>query len=141
MSLITKDQLFQVTADLPWQDVPIRKPPSGEVVAVVRVRGMTGEEIREWQDASVHGKGKARRESKHSLALLIVACAINEDGSDFFDKRDVMKVSQMPGYVLTQLGDAAFKLSGLGDDDETKELIEELVEDFDETPDDSLSSD
>ncbi|MFI6819269.1 hypothetical protein ACIBG7_43260 [Nonomuraea sp. NPDC050328] len=136
-NLLTRDQLFQVAADLPWQDVPIRKPPNGEVIGTMRLRGMTGEESTEWQDSSVQVKGKTRRQSKHTLAMLIVTCAINEDGSEVFDRRDVMKVSQMPGYVLQQLGEVALVLSGLGEDDEARELIE----DFDETPDASFTSD
>jgi hypothetical protein len=81
MGLISKDDLWQVTAQLPWEDVPIRKPPSGEVVGTMRLRGMSGEEVNEWQDASTQQIGKRRRQSKHSMAMLIVKCAINEDGS------------------------------------------------------------
>ncbi|MEV0149110.1 MULTISPECIES: hypothetical protein [unclassified Nonomuraea] len=131
--LISKDVLFQVTADLPWEDVQIRKPPNNEVVGTIRLRGLTGDEVNEWQDAAVHVKGKTRRQSKHAMALLIVASAINEDGSEFFDRRDVLKVGQMPGYVLMQLTEVALKLSGLGDDED----VRELVEGFDDGPSDS----
>jgi hypothetical protein len=123
MSLTSKDDLWQVTADLPWQDVPIRKPPNGQVVATMRVRGLSGEEVNEWQDASSRQVGKVRRQSKHAMAQLIVMAAINEDGSQFFEPRETLKVSQMPGYALMQLTEVALKLSGLTDDD-AKELIE-----------------
>ncbi|MEV4059729.1 hypothetical protein [Nonomuraea dietziae] len=137
MNLISKDVLWQATADMPWDDVTIRKPPRGEVIGTMRLRGMNGEEVNEWQDAAVVGTGKSRRKSKNALALLIVTCAINADGSPFFEPRDTIKVGQMPGYVLEQLGEVALRLSGLGDDDEAKEL----VEGFDDGPSEDFSSD
>jgi hypothetical protein len=137
MNLISKDALWQATADLPWEDVTLRKPPSGEVIGTMRLRGLTGAEVNEWQDAAVEGNGKKRRQSKHAMALLIVKCAINEDGSQFFEPRDVLKVGQMPGYVLMQLTDVALALSGLGDDDDVKEL----VQGFDDDPNETSTSD
>ncbi|WP_068925038.1 hypothetical protein [Planobispora rosea] len=128
MNLISKDELWQAAADLPWEDVMLRRPPSGEVIGVMRLRGMTGAEVNEWQEQATEGSGKKRRQSRHAMALLVVKSAINEDGSPFFDPKDVLKVSQMPSYVLLQLADVALKLSGLGDDDEAKELIEGFVE-------------
>lgn len=136
-NLISKDAFFQVTADLPWEDVPIRKPPHGELVGTMRLRGLTGEEVNEWQDAAVQQVGKRRRQSRHAMAMLIVKAAINEDGSQFFDQRDTIKVSQMPGYALMQLSTVALNLSGLGDDEDAKEL----VEGFDDGPSADSTSD
>lgn len=124
MSLMSKDDLWKVSADLPCEDVQLRRPSDGHVVGTMRIRGMTGEEVNEWQDAAVQVKGKVRRQSRHTSALLIIRCAINEDGSQFFDSRDLLKISQMPGYILMQLTEVALRLSGLGDDDEAKELVE-----------------
>jgi hypothetical protein len=135
MDLITKEELWRVAADLPWQDVQLRKPPTDEVVGVMRLRGMTGEEVTAWQEAAVQVKGKQRRQSKHATSLLVVTCAIDVDGAPFFERRDVFKVSQFPGYLLNQLADVALKLSGLAEDDEARQLIEdELIEDFDDAP-------
>ncbi|MDF5755824.1 hypothetical protein [Spongiactinospora sp. TRM90649] len=135
-NLISKDALWQATADLPWEDVSIRKPPHDEVIGVMRLRGLTGEEVNEWQDRAVHVKGRTRKQSRHAMAMLIVASAINEDGSQYFEPRETMKVSQMPGYALNQLTDVALKLSGLGDDEDAREL----VEDFGDDPSDGSTS-
>lgn len=129
MSLISKSELWQATASLPCEDVPIRKPPSGEVIGTMRLRGMSGEEVTDWQDAAVQQSGKRRRTSKNAMAMLVVTCAIDADGEQYFEPRDQLKVSQMPGYVLLQLTEVALKLSGLKDED-----FEELVEGFDEAP-------
>ncbi|GIH91935.1 hypothetical protein ACFFMN_33985 [Planobispora siamensis] len=128
MNLISKDELWQVAADLPWEDVMLRRPPNGDVIGVMRLRGLTGAEVNEWQEQATEGNGKRRKQSKHAMALLVVKSTINEDGSQFFDAKDVLKVSQMPSYVLLQLTEVAMTLSGLGDDDEAKELIEGFVE-------------
>lgn len=137
MGLISKAELWQVAADLPWEDVQIRRPPGNEVVGTMRLRGLTGTEVNEWQDKAVHVKGKTRRQSRHAMAMLIVLSAINEDGSQFFDERETMKVSQMPGYMLMQLSEVALQLCGLGDDEDAKEL----VAGFDDDPSESSTSD
>lgn len=137
MSLMSKDALWSVAADLPCEDVPLRRPSDGAVVGTMRMRGLTGDEVAEWQRASVHQVGKVQKQSKTAMAKLVVMSAINEDGSPFFESRDLLKVSQMPSYILLQLTQVGLKLSGLGDDDFAKEL----VEDFDEAPSDSATSD
>jgi hypothetical protein len=125
MTLISKDALWQAAADLPVEDVPLRRP-DGMVVGTMRVRGLTGEEVNEWQSAAVHQVGKVQRQSKTAMAKLVVMSAIDEDGGQYFDAKDTLKVSQMPGWMLLQLTQVALKLSGLGDDDFAKELVEDF---------------
>lgn len=136
MTLTSKDELWQKTADLPWEDVPIRKPPTGEVVAIMRIRGMSGDEVTDWQEAAVQQNGKRKRQSPAAMAMAVVTCAVNEDGTPYFEQRETLKVSQMPGYALLQLVEVALKLSGLKDED-----FEELVEGFDDSPSELHDSD
>ncbi|MDH2429314.1 hypothetical protein [Sphaerisporangium sp. TRM90804] len=122
MELISKDALWQVRC--PEEDVPLRRP-DGSALGTMRLRGLTGEQVNEWQDQVTEQVGNHRRQSKHTMAQLIVRSAITAEGAPYFEPHEVLRVSQMPGYLLTQLTPVAMRLSGLGEDD-----IKELVEDF-----------
>lgn len=135
MSLITKDALWQATADLPWEDVTIRRP-DGQTVGTMRMRCLTGEEVNDWQSSSVQQVGKRQRTSKLATAKLIVMSAITEDGEQFFDPRDTIKVSQMPSYALMQLAEVALRLSGLDED-----AVKDAAEDFGDAQSGSSTSD
>ncbi|MFI9558876.1 hypothetical protein [Nonomuraea endophytica] len=133
--LLSKDQLWQVTADLPCEDVTIREPAAGKVVGVMRVRGLRGHEVNEWQDKAVEQRGRTRRQSQHSMALLVVMSAVDADGGQYFEPHEVLKVTQMPGYFLNQLVDVALRLSGLTEDD-----AKDLIEGFGDAPSEDSTS-
>jgi hypothetical protein len=132
VDLISKDELLQVQC--PIDDVELHHP-DGRPLGRMRVRGLTGAEVNEWQDAVVEVTGKKRRQSKHTMAMLIVASAINPDGTPYFEPREVLRVSQMPGFILTQLVEPALRMSGLSEAD-----VEELVEGFDDGPSEDATS-
>ncbi|MEV0993413.1 hypothetical protein [Nonomuraea sp. NPDC050202] len=126
MDLISKDALWQVRC--PEEDVELRHP-DGSLLGRMRLRGLTGEQVNEWQDQVIEQRGNRRTQSKHTMALLIVRSAITEEGLPYFEPRDVLRVSQMPAYILTQLTPVAMRLSGLAEED-----VKELVEDFGDDP-------
>jgi hypothetical protein len=132
MALLSKEQIWQAN-DITWEDVPC--PEWG---GEVRLRGLQGNERDEFEAKSLKkGKGGQREvEIKNLRARLIAACAINDDGSPLFTAGDVLRLSQKSAVPLERLFKVAQRLSGLSDDD-----VEELVEDFDDGPSGSSTSD
>lgn len=133
MALITKDQLWQVN-DITYEDVAV--PEWGPGVEV-RLRTLTGEELDSYQAGLVvqTREGGRRMNLRNASARLIVACAINEDGSPLFELTDVMRLSQMSARALQRLTVVAQRLSGMTEDD-----MKELTENFDDGQSESSTS-
>lgn len=123
---LSKDDLWQLAADLPVEDVPLVHPVTKKSMGTVRMRGLTGEELERYQQAVSSGNGK-QVTFKGAVARLIQLSAINEDGSRYFEPSDRMKISQSPSWMLMQLFETAGKLSGVSEDD-----VNEMIEDFDD---------
>jgi hypothetical protein len=137
MSVLKKDDLWQVTADLPAEEVEIHDS-NGRVVGVIRMRGLTGTELTQYQESLTIrlSSGQTKPNTRYAMAKLIVLAAINEDGSPYFDKSDTVKLDSAPARVLMPLFESAQRLCGLTDD-----AFKEMTEGFGETeiePSDSV---
>jgi hypothetical protein len=137
MSLLKKDDLWQITANLPAEEVEIHDS-NGKVAGVIRMRGLTGSELTSYQESLTVrlNNGQTRPNIKYAMAKLIVLSAINEDGSPYFEKSDTRKLDDAPARILMPLFESAQRLSGL-----TDEVFKEMTEGFEETQSDDESSD
>lgn len=137
MSILKKDDLWQITADLPAEEVEIHDA-NGHVAGVIRMRGLTGTELTTYQDSLTIrlSSGAVKPNSRYAMAKLIVLSAINEDGSPYFDKADTQKLDSAPARVLMPLFESAQRLCGLTDD-----AFKEMTEGFDETQSEGEDSD
>lgn len=137
MSILKKEDLWSITRDMPAEEVEIFDA-YGKVAGVIRMRGLSGSELTAYQEGlTVRGRdGMPKPNTRHAMAKLIVLCAINEDGSPYFDRSETMKLDEAPARILMPLFESAQRLCGLTDDD-----FKELVENFGETPTDDSSSD
>jgi hypothetical protein len=138
MSVLKKDALWQITADLPAEEVEIHDA-NGNVAGTIRMRGLTGTELTTYQDSLTIrlSSGAIKPNSRYAMAKLIVMSAINEDGSPYFDKGDTQKLDSAPARILMPLFESAQRLCGLTDD-----TFKEMTEGFDEArseDDDSVS--
>ena len=132
---LSKDALWDVASDLPIEDVPLVHPVTKKSVGVIRMRGLTGAEVERYQQAVTSGNGK-QVSTKNAMARLIVISAVNDDGTPYFDPRDMLKLSQSPSWMLLQMFEVAGKLSGVTEDD-----VKEMTSDFDDAQTDSSPSD
>ena len=133
MALITKDQLWQIN-DTQWEDVPVPEWGAG---VEVRLRNLSGEELDAYQAGLViqTRDGGRKVNLRNASARLLVACAINEDGSPMFEVKDVMRLSQMNAKALNRLTVVAQRLSGMTEDD-----MKEFTENFDDVQSESSTS-
>lgn len=136
MSLLSKDQFWQTVSDLPTDDAPLYDA-RGTLVGHIRMRGLTGDELTSYQTSLTVqlSNGGQKVNARHAMAKLIVLSAINEDNSPYFDKSDVLKLSQMSAKAIMPLFEMAQKLSGLTDDD-----MRDLTEGFGEAQSESSDS-
>lgn len=133
MGLLSKDQILSVD-DLKTEDVEV--PEWG---GTLRIRVLTGAERDEFETSMVRMNSKSGKQETDLVNLrarLVAKCAINEDGSKMFQTRnDVAALGLKSSAALARVYDACQKLSGM-----TQADVEELVEDFDETPDENSIS-
>jgi hypothetical protein len=137
MALLKKDDLWQITTSMPAEEVEILDS-QGKVAGSIRMRGLTGEELTAYQDSVTVtlSSGQRRGNTRKAIAKLIARCAINEDGSPYFDASDISKLDQAPARMLMPLFESAQRLCGLTDED-----IREMAEDFDEIRSELSNSD
>lgn len=137
MNVLKKDELWQITAELPAEEVEI-PDANGRVAGKIRMRGLTGAELTMYQESLTIrlNSGQTRPNVKYAMAKLIVMSAINEDGSPYFERSDTKKLDDAPARILMPLFESAQRLSGL-----TDETFKEMTEGFDETQSEDSSSD
>lgn len=137
MGMLKKDDLWQLTADLPAEEVEIYDS-NGKLAGTIRVRGLTGSELTKYQESlSIRlSSGQTKPNVKFAIAKLIVLTAINEDGSPYFEVSDTKKLDDAPARMLMPLFESAQRLCGLTDDD-----FKEMVEGFDEIGTEDFGSD
>lgn len=126
MDVLSKDALWQIVADVPTEMVEI-SDAYGRKAGHIKMRGLTGAELTEYQNGlTIRTKdGRTRTNMRRAMAKLVLLCAINEDGSPYFEDTDLLKIDTMPAVTLMPLFEAAQKLCGLTDDD-----VKEMTEDF-----------
>jgi len=137
MDMLSKFDLFQITADLPTEVVPIYDA-MGNVRGHIRIRGLSGAELTEYQQGlTVNTRdGKTKTNMRRAMAKLILLTACNDDGSPYFDDSDILKIDQMPAKTLMPLFETAQKLCGLTDED-----MRDMTEDFTPTQNGHSTSD
>jgi len=137
MSILKKDDLWQITADMPAEAVEIFDS-HGKVAGVIHMRGLSGTELTRYQESLTIrlSSGQTKPNTKYAMAKLIVLSAINEDGSPYFDQSDTAKLDSAPARILMPLFESAQRLCGLTDD-----AFKEMTEGFDETETEPSSSD
>ena len=123
---LSKDALWDVAADLPIEDVRLIHPVTKKCVGTIRMRGLTGAEVERYEQAVSGGNGK-QVSMKNAMARLVVISAVNDDGTPYFDPRDMLKLSQSPSWMVVQMFQAAGKLSGVSEED-----VKEMTADFDD---------
>lgn len=135
--MLDKNTFWQITSKLPTEDVPIRDA-MGQIQGHIRLRGLTGAELTEYQKSlTIETKnGRSKTNMKRAMAKLILLCAVNEDGSPYFEDADLLKIDQMPSATLMPLFERAQSLCGLSDDD-----MREMTEDFTPTQNGHSGSD
>ncbi|WP_271215868.1 hypothetical protein [Streptosporangium carneum] len=132
MALLGREQILAVD-DLPVEDVPV--PEWG---GEVRLRGLTGAELDEYQASLVvqTRDGTQKTNLRNATAKLVSRCAIDEDGAPLFEPKDLLKLSSKSAVALQRLANVAQRLNGLTDDD-----LKELTEDFGDGPSASTTTD
>lgn len=133
MGLLSRDNIMDAK-DLVTEDVPV--PEWG---GDLRIKMLTGAERDEYETSMVRmGKnGKQETDLVNLRARLVAKCAVNEDGTKMFQTRnEVAHLGMKSAAALDRVYTACQKLNGMGQKD-----VEELVEDFDNTPDENSTSD
>jgi hypothetical protein len=135
--MLKKSDLWNITASLPAEDVEIFDS-NGVLSGTIRMRGLSAAELTAYQESLVIqlSSGARRQNARRAIAKLIVACAINDDGSPYFETSDIPKLDEAPARMLMPLFESAQKLCGLTDDD-----MNQLTENFGETRSESSNSD
>lgn len=136
MSLLKKDDLWNAIADLPAEDVELHDS-NGKLIGSIRMRGLTGSELTAYQESMTirMRNGETKPNTRYAMSKLIVLSAINEDGSPYFDKGEVMKLDSAPVRMLMPLFESVQRLSGLSD-----EAFQEMTAGFEETENEDSSS-
>jgi hypothetical protein len=120
MGLLSKDAIWQAEDTL---IVDVHVP---EWNGSVRLRGLSGKERDAFEASSVQQIGNDVRVNKQNFrARLIAACAINEDGTQLFDKGDIIHLGQKSAKALDRLFDECLSLNGMKPED-VKDLTENL---------------
>ena len=136
MSYLSKDAFWSASEKLPAEEVELIDP-HGNSVGKLRMRGLSGEELEAYQE-SLRARGGGDRVSlRGAMTRLVAKCAINEDGSPFFDStREMSRLGRAPSWMVMQLFDSATRLSGT-----TQDAVKEAAGNFDDDPSEPSSSD
>ncbi|MFF7966764.1 hypothetical protein ACFZC3_15530 [Streptomyces sp. NPDC007903] len=135
---LSRDAIVQAN-DIPTETVPVPEW-GGDVI----VRGLTGDELDDFQGSirqfrrSMDGKGMEPVLIQQGMhAKLLVKCLVDDNGQRLFKDNEADELGAKSGKVLERLYDIAQTLSGLSEDEQ------EEMEGNSETPspgDDSTSS-
>ena len=126
--------------DLPLLDAEDREYDEVECPewgGTVRLRSISGRQRDQYEQSMLEQKGNNRQiNTRNARAKLVVLCAVGEDDRPLFTADDLRKLGSKNSKPLDRLFDAAQKLVGLSDED-----MDQLTENFGETPDDVSTSD
>lgn len=139
MALFTKAQILKAN-DLTWKDVPVPEWDEEGVTepGEVRLLSLTGTQRDDFEAKSVtQGKsGTQKMNLTNFRARLLALCMVDENNKRVFSDIDVTLLGQKNAGVLERLFDIAREMNGMSEKD-----VEELTENFGETPSDSSTSD
>lgn len=123
--LLSRDQILGAD-DVEFADVAV--PEWG---GTVRVRGLTGAERDEYETEITRIRGSSvEMRLQNARAKLVVRACIDSTGDRLFTDADVAALGKKSAKALNRVWNIARRLSGLSAED-----VEELVQDFGETPD------
>lgn len=94
-----------------------------EVVAVpewggsVQVRGLTGKERDEFEQASIRraSNGEMTLNMSNMRARLVAFCVVDEDGERLFSDEDIAELGKKSASALERVAKVAQRLSGMGE--------------------------
>lgn len=102
----------------------------------VLVRGLSGRERDIFEASLMERRGKRMVPNTANVRAKIVArCCVDEDGVRLFSDGDVEELGEKSAAPIDKIYEVAARLSGLSDED-----VDELVENFGETPSAGSSS-
>jgi hypothetical protein len=130
MSILKKEDFWNVTRQMPAEAVEVHDA-NGAIVGRMHMRGLSGRELTEYQNSLT-----ILLNSGQAMSKLVALCAINEDGSPYFEKHEISQLDDAPARVLIPLFESAQRLCGLTDDD-----FREMTEGFGETENEPSASD
>ncbi len=123
-TFLSRDAIF-AAKDLETAEVEVP-----EWNGTVLIRGLTGRERDEFEASILERRGKRMIPNVANIrAKLVVKCVIDADGKRLFADTDANELGEHSAAAVNRIYEAAAKLSGLTDED-----VEELAEDFGETP-------
>jgi len=130
MGFLSRAQIFEA------EDRQYDTVPCPEWGGDVRLRSITGAQRDAYEQSMVEQRGNDRKVNvRNARAKLIVLCAVDEDGRQLFTSEDVRALGAKNARPLDRLFDACQALVGLSEND-----IEEMTENFGQTPDDDSLS-
>jgi len=131
MGLLSRTDIFAID-DSSYEDVEV--PEWG---GTVRVKALTGRERIEYEKSIVEQRGtKLRLTLSDANSRLVQLAATDEQGRRLFSRADIEALSGKSAAALNRVVEVARRLAGLSDED-----MEELVEDFGDTPSVASSTD
>ena len=129
--------LLNREAILTANDIEKREVYIPEWGGSVYVRGMTGRERDQFEAGIVKQKGRNTEiNMKNARAKLVVLCTVDENGKRIFGDADIALLADKSAKALDRIFSVAQELSGISKDD-----MEELTKNSDETDGDGSSSD
>lgn len=111
MKELTRDELLALT-DVPKEALELPQ------VGIVYVRGMSGKERDQWENALMVGRGTNRRvDIRNARARLAVRCLVDAHGVRLFDDKDAERLGNIRADHLQRIFNVAQRLSGVSDED------------------------
>ncbi len=121
--------LLDREAILKANDIEKREVYVPEWGGSVYVRGMTGRERDQFEANIIRQRGRNTEiNMKNARAKLVVMCTVDQEGNRLFTDADVALLANKSAKALDRIFVVAQELSGI-----TREDMEELTENFDET--------
>lgn len=129
MGLLNKEQLWAVINDFPAELVTL-EDSNGNPVGEIKMRGLSAADLTKYQQSLLItlSSGQQKPNTRHLMTRLIVMCAINDDGSPYFEESDILNLENAPARMIMPLFESAQRLCGLTEDD-----FKDMVGDFNGT--------
>jgi len=111
---------------VPQEDVEVP-----EWDATVTVKGLSaGASVDFYAAATKQERGETVIDRKAWGPGLLIACVFDADGKPVFEQANAGMIQDMPSATVTRLAGVAARLSGLGGDDDDKDVLEDFGDDL-----------
>lgn len=137
MPTLNKEEFWGIARQMPAEAVEVHDS-TGKLVGTMHMRGLSGRELTEYQNSLtiMLSSGQLKPNTRHAMAKLVALCAINEDGSPYFEKHEISQLDDAPARMIMPMFESAQRLCGLTDED-----FKEMTEGFGETESELSTSD